>query len=80
MAIDGAHPLAIADPDFSISKVHVVLRPVAAGLEVIDQGSTNGTALVHEGHEQPLTAGEVGVAKFGDTIRIGERTARVLGS
>ncbi len=80
VAIDGAHPLAIADPDFSISKVHVVLRPVAAGLEVIDQGSTNGTALVHEGHEQPLTAGEVGVAKFGDTIRIGERTARVLGS
>ncbi len=80
VAIGTAEPLAIADPDFSISKVHVLLRPVAAGLEVIDQGSTNGTGLVHEGHEQPLTAGEVGLARFGDSIRIGERTARVLGS
>ena len=79
VAIGGADPLAIADPDFSISKVHVVLRPVAGGLEVVDQGSTNGTAVVHEGQEQPLTAGEVGVARLGDTIRMGERTARVLG-
>jgi hypothetical protein len=80
VTIGTALPLAIADPDFSISKVHVVLRPVTVGLEVIDQGSTNGTAVVHEGQEQPLTAGEVGVARFGDTIRIGDRTARVLGS
>lgn len=80
VAIDGALPLAIADPDFSISKVHVVLRPVSAGLEVIDQGSTNGTSLVHDGREQPLAAGEVATARFGDTIRIGERTAQVLSS
>ena len=36
----------VIDPDFSISKTHVLLRPVAGGLEVIDQGSTNGTAIV----------------------------------
>lgn len=80
VAVDGALPLAVADPDSSMSKTHVVLRPVAAGLEVIDQGSTNGTALVREGQEQPLAMGEVGVARFGDTLRIGDRTARVLGS
>lgn len=79
-SVGGALPLAIVDPDFSISKTHVVLRPVPAGLEVIDQGSTNGTAVIHEGIERPLTAGEVGVAELGDTVRIGERTARVLGA
>ena len=78
--VGGAVPLAISDPDFSISKSHVVLRPTATGFEVIDQGSTNGTALVHDGQEIPLAAGEVGLAIFGDTIRIGDRTARVLAS
>lgn len=78
VTMGGTLPLAIFDPDFSISKTHVVLRPVAAGIEVIDQGSTNGTALVHHGQEQPLAAGEVGVAAFGDAIRIGDRTAQVL--
>ena len=76
--IGDAQPLAIADPGSSISKTHVLLRPVVAGIEVIDQGSTNGTLLVREGREQLLAAGVVALARPGDTIRIGDRTARVL--
>ena len=80
VGIDGALPLAIADPGSSISKSHLVLRPVTGGLEVIDQGSTNGTVLVHDGREQLLAAGAAVVAVVGDTIRFGDRTARVLSS
>ncbi|RYB96639.1 FHA domain-containing protein [Nocardioides glacieisoli] len=76
--VGDARPLAIADPGSSISKTHVVLRPVVAGIEVIDQGSTNGTLLVRDGREQLLAAGVVALARSGDTIRIGDRSARVL--
>ena len=76
--VDGALPVSIDDPGSSISKTHVVVRRVDAGVEVIDRGSTNGTALVSNGHQQLLPAGEVGVARPGDTIRIGDRTVRVL--
>lgn len=79
-AVDGAQPLAMIDPDFSISKTHAMLRPVGGGLEVIDQGSTNGTAIIRDGEEMPLAPGDVGLAKFGDSLRIGERTALVVGS
>ena len=58
----------------------LVLRPVTGGLEVIDQGSTNGTVLVHAGREKLLAPGAATVATVGDTIRFGDRTARVLGS
>lgn len=80
VGVGGALPLAITDPDSSISKSHLVLRPVATGLEVVDQGSTNGTVLVHDGREKLLAAGAAVVAVPGDTIRFGDRTARVLGS
>ncbi len=80
VGVGGALPLAITDPGSSISKSHLVLRPVAGGLEVIDQGSTNGTVLVHDGREALLAAGTATVAAVGDTIRFGDRTARVLGS
>ena len=78
--VGDARPLAITDPGSSISKTHVVLRPVVAGIEVIDQGSTNGTLLVRDGREQLLVAGVVALARSGDTIHIGDRSARVLGA
>lgn len=76
--VGDARPLAIADPGSSISKTHVVLRPVGSGIEVIDQGSTNGTLLVRDGREQQMVAGVVALARSGDTILIGDRSARVL--
>jgi len=76
--VHGARPFPLADPSSSLSKTHVVLNPVASGLEVIDQSSTNGTTIVHDGQEQKLAPGQVGLARTGDTVRFGDLAARVL--
>lgn len=74
---DGARRLPVTDDSLSVSKTHLVLRPVEHGVEVVDQGSTNGTAIVHDGAERLLEPGEPAVALPGDTIRFGDRTAVV---
>ncbi|QYJ05595.1 RDD family protein [Nocardioides panacisoli] len=74
---EGARTVAIDDDSLSVSKTHLVLRPAEDGVEVVDQGSTNGTSIVHDGKERSLPVGEAGVAVPGDTIRFGDRSAAV---
>lgn len=76
--VEGAHAVQITDEAFSVSKTHAALRPVSGGVEVVDQGSTNGTTIVHRGNERELDPGEPVVAAPGDTIRFGDRSAVVV--
>ena len=73
----GARPLPIDDPALSISKTHVLLRPAPAGVEVVDQGSTNGTSIQGAHGAQRLEPGVVGLARPGDVVRFGDRFVRV---
>lgn len=75
--MEGARSVPIVDDTHSVSKTHLVLRPVPQGIEVIDRNSTNGTELVHDGVERVLEAGAPAVAVPGDTIRFGDRAAEV---
>lgn len=74
---EGNQPVAIADDTRSVSKTHLSIRAVDEGVEVTDRHSTNGTGIVRAGQEQVLSPGEPALAQPGDTIRFGERTARV---
>ncbi|SEE90227.1 RDD family protein [Ruania alba] len=73
----GAQVHPIPDDTRSVSKTHVLVRAVEHGVTVMDQGSTNGTSIVHNGVERELQPGQPGLAVIGDTIRFGERTAVV---
>ncbi|GAB3598368.1 RDD family protein [Microbacterium tumbae] len=74
----GARPIALADESRSLSKTHLLVRPVDAGLEITDCRSTNGSGLIRDGVEYALAAGTPVLATDGDTIRIGDRTAAVV--
>ncbi len=67
----------VADQTRSVSKTHLALTPTEGGIEVTDLGSTNGTAVVHDGAERTLEPGIPVLALTGDTVRFGERTAVV---
>lgn len=74
----GATAIALADDSRSLSKTHVLIRPVAQGLEVTDWHSTNGSALMRSGAEMLLTAERPVLVVEGDGIRMGDRVAQVV--
>lgn len=74
----GARAIRVADGSRTLSKTHMLVRPVAGGLEVVDCASTNGSGLIRAGVEQGLTAGVPVRAADGDRIRLGDRTADVV--
>ncbi|QOR71288.1 RDD family protein [Ruania alkalisoli] len=73
-----AHRHPMSDDTRSVSKTHLLVRPGQGGIEVLDQNSTNGTGIVHQGIERELAPGTPALAVAGDTLRIGERTATVV--
>ena len=74
----GATPMPLADSTRSLSKTHLLARPVDGGIEVVDLGSTNGSGLIRGGAEYALSAGAVTLVTDGDTIRLGDRMAAVV--
>lgn len=74
----GATPMPLADSTRSLSKTHLLARPVEGGIEVVDLGSTNGSGLIRGGAEYALSAGAVTLVTDGDTIRLGDRIAAVV--
>jgi pSer/pThr/pTyr-binding forkhead associated (FHA) protein len=60
-----------------VSKTHLLVRPVADGVEVIDRNSSNGTHLTHRGVRRSLVPGEPALAVPDDIIHIGQRAALV---
>lgn len=74
----GAEPHRLLDESRSLSKTHALLVPTADGVEVVDRGSTNGSALVRAGVETPAVPGVPLHAAVGDTVRLGDRLAEVV--
>ena len=74
----GAEPHRLLDESRSLSKTHALLTPTAHGLEVVDRGSTNGSAVVRAGVETAAVAGVALSAAVGDTVRLGDRLAEVV--
>lgn len=74
----GAQPIALADDSMSLSKTHLLVRPVDGGLEIVDCHSTNGSGLVRGGVEYGVAAGTPVLTADGDTIRLGDRVAAVV--
>lgn len=74
----GAEPHRLLDESRSLSKTHAILTPTTHGLEVVDRGSTNGSAVVRAGVETAAVAGVALAAAVGDTIRLGDRLAEVV--
>ncbi|GGH42960.1 RDD family protein [Microbacterium album] len=70
----GAHPVRVDDETRSLSKTHLLVRADATGVLAIDQHSTNGTTLVHDGVARALEPGVPALAEPGDVLRIGERS------
>jgi uncharacterized RDD family membrane protein YckC len=74
----GARAIALADDSRSLSKTHMLVRPIDGGLEIVDCRSTNGSGLIRGGTEYAVSAGEPTMAVEGDTIRLGDRIAAVV--
>jgi len=69
---------AIADPELSVSKVHLEYGITAAGLWVKDRGSTNGSRLERPGRPPvTLAPAEAVPLAVGDTVWFGKRHFRV---
>lgn len=74
----GARAMPLPDDSRSLSKTHLLVRPVVGGLEIMDCHSTNGSGLIRDGIEYAVTAGTPVAATEGDVIRFGDRTAAVV--
>lgn len=74
----GAHPVALEDESKSLSKTHLLVRPVDGGLEITDCGSTNGSGLIRAGTEYAVVAGSPVMVIEGDSVRLGDRLAGVV--
>lgn len=74
----GAEPTRLTDESRSLSKTHALLVPTRDGLELIDRGSTNGSAVIHTGAETPAVPGVALPAAVGDTVRLGDRLAEIV--
>ncbi|EZP26195.1 RDD family protein [Microbacterium oleivorans] len=77
-AAPGAEPTQLTDESRSLSKTHALLVPTSGGLEIIDRGSTNGSAVVRGGAETSAVPGVALSAVVGDTVRLGDRLAEVV--
>lgn len=74
----GARAVPLDDESKSLSKTHLLVRPVDGGLEITDCGSTNGSGLARAGVEYVIEAGVPVLSVEGDTIRLGDRSAAVV--
>lgn len=74
----GTRAIALTDDSRSLSKTHMLVRPVPGGLEITDCHSTNGSGLIRAGAEYGVAAGTSVATTDGDMIRLGDRVAAVI--
>ncbi|MGO2518516.1 MAG: RDD family protein [Microbacterium sp.] len=75
----GAVTVSVRDETLSLSKTHFEAAAEASGGWIIDRNSTNGTAVVRDGHRIICTPGESVRIRLGDAIEIGDRIVTVGG-
>ena len=69
--------VSVADETRSVSKTHVAILLSRRGLVAVDRASTNGSSIVRDGSEHPLTPGHPTELRLGDTLRFGDRSLKV---
>ncbi|MFS0732153.1 RDD family protein [Microbacterium sp. 1P10UB] len=74
----GAAAVPLVDDSRSLSKTHLLARPLADGIEITDWRSTNGSGLVRGGTEYAVVPGTPLHIAVGDVIRLGDRVATVV--
>lgn len=67
----------VPDETRSVSKTHVAILLSRRGVVAVDRGSTNGSSIVRDGAEHPLTPGHPAELRAGDVLRFGDRSLRV---
>lgn len=72
-----AQLVRVADETRSVSKTHVAILLSRRGVVAVDRGSTNGSSIVRDGAEHPLTPGHPAELRAGDVLRFGDRSLRV---
>ncbi|KDA05437.1 hypothetical protein DC31_16955 [Microbacterium sp. CH12i] len=75
----GAEVVSVRDETLSLSKTHFEAAAEASGGWIIDRHSTNGTAVVRDGHRIVCAPGEQVRIKLGDAIEIGDRIVTIGG-
>jgi pSer/pThr/pTyr-binding forkhead associated (FHA) protein len=76
VAAGSARPITLVDPADTVSRVHAEIRLVAADVQLIDRGSTNGTHVWDEsrGAWERLEPGLPRVIRPGERGAVGRRT------
>ncbi len=73
------HLVPLRSQDMSVSKTHAQLQVGPDGaLVVLDRGSTNGSVVIRSGVSRDLAAGSPLTLLDGDTLRLGDRSLRVV--
>ncbi|ANH36946.1 RDD family protein [Nocardioides dokdonensis FR1436] len=73
------HLVPLRSQDMSVSKTHAQLQVAPDGaLVVLDRGSTNGSVVIRSGVPRDLAAGTPLTLLDGDTLRLGDRSLRVV--
>lgn len=73
-----ASTVALPDPNLSVSRNHVMLRPAADLVEVTDLHSTNGSLITIDGTTVSLVPGEPTLVTVPFTLHCGDATAELF--
>ncbi|WP_353988138.1 FHA domain-containing protein [Ruicaihuangia caeni] len=74
----GALPLAIVDPERSVSKTHALFQVRDGVLTVLDLDSTNGVVVSADGRDQPVVPGQPEVVPDAAVVSLGRFELRVV--
>jgi len=77
-AAHGGAPIRLHDPQRAMSRVHLVVAPVAGGVTATDPGSANGTLLERAGTQYALVAGTPTSLVPGDRLLLGDAALRIF--
>lgn len=72
-----AQLVRVPDETRSVSKTHLAILLSRRGVVAVDRGSTNGSSIMRDGAEHPLTPGHPAELRAGDVLRFGDRSLRV---
>lgn len=76
---EGAVVVPVRDETLSLSKTHFEATAESSGGWIMDRHSTNGTAVVRDGHRIVCVPGEQVRIRLGDAIEIGDRIVTIGG-